>query len=94
MINLERLCLAVGFNKEQIATLLTDKPVEYSGELYSEEHKRYFMAKKPKPKYSQTTVSLFLRLTCVLLVNGSRSNLRSCGRTYIVIYRPSKKEEE
>ena len=50
MINLERLCLAVGFNKEQTATLLTGKPVEYSGELYSEEHKRKFMAKDVKAK--------------------------------------------
>ena len=38
MINIERLCLAVGFNKEQTATLLTGKPIEYNGELYSEEH--------------------------------------------------------
>lgn len=50
MINLERLCLAVGFNKEQTATLLTDKLVKYSGELYSEEHKRKFMAKDVKAK--------------------------------------------
>ena len=50
MINLERLCLAVGFNKEQTATLLTGKPVQYSGELYSEEHKRKFTAKDVKAK--------------------------------------------
>lgn len=50
MINLERLCLAVGFSKEQTATLLTGKPVEYSGELYSEEHRRKFMAKDIKAK--------------------------------------------
>lgn len=50
MINLERLCLAVGFNKEHTATLLTGKPVEYNGELYSEEHKRKFMAKDIKAK--------------------------------------------
>ena len=50
MINLERLCLAVGFNKEQTATLLTGKPIEYNGELYSEEHKRKFMVKDVKAK--------------------------------------------
>jgi len=50
MINLERLCLAVGFNKEQTATLLTGKPLEYSGELYSEEHKRKFTVKDVKAK--------------------------------------------
>lgn len=50
MINIERLCLAVGFNKEQTATLLTGRPIEYNGELYSEEHKRKFMAKDVKAK--------------------------------------------
>ena len=50
MINIERLCLAVGFNKEQTATLLTGNPIEYSGELYSMEHKRKFMAKDVKAK--------------------------------------------
>lgn len=50
MIDIERLCLAVDFNKEQTATLLTGKPIEYSGELYSMEHKRKFMAKDVKAK--------------------------------------------
>ena len=50
MIDIERLCLAVGFNKEQTATLLTGKPIEYNGELYSEEYKRKFMAKDVKAK--------------------------------------------
>ena len=50
MINIERLCLAIGFNKEQTATLLTGKPIEYNGELYSEKHKRKFMAKDVKAK--------------------------------------------
>ena len=50
MIDIERLCLAVGFNKEQTATLLTGKSIEYSGELYSMEHKRKFMAKDVKAK--------------------------------------------
>lgn len=50
MINIERLCLAVGFNKEQTATLLTGKPIEYNGELYSMDHKRKFMAKDVKAK--------------------------------------------
>ncbi len=40
MINIERLRRDVGFNKEQTATLLTGKPIEYNGEFYSEEHKR------------------------------------------------------
>ena len=48
MLNLERLCLAVGFNQEQTAVLMMGKPLEYSGELYSEEYKRKFMAKDVK----------------------------------------------
>lgn len=50
MLNLERFCLAVGFNQEQTAVLMMGKPLEYSGELYSEEHKRKFMAKDVKAK--------------------------------------------
>lgn len=50
MLNLERLCLAIGFNQEQTAVLMMGKPLEYSGELYSEEHKRKFRAKDVKAK--------------------------------------------
>ena len=50
MLNLERLCFAVGFNQEQTAVLMMGKPLGYSGELYSEEHKRKFMAKEVKAK--------------------------------------------
>ena len=50
MLNLGRFCLAVGFNQEQTAVLMMGKPLEYSGELYSEEHKRKFMAKEVKAK--------------------------------------------
>ena len=50
MLNLERLCLAVGFSQEQTAILIMGKSLEYSGELYSEEHKRKFMAKEVKAK--------------------------------------------
>lgn len=50
MLNLERVCLAVGFSQEQTAVLMMGKPLEYSGELYSEEHKRKFMAKEVTAK--------------------------------------------
>lgn len=50
MLNIEKLCLAVGFNQEQTAVLMMGKPLEYSGELYSEEYKRKFMAKDVKAK--------------------------------------------
>lgn len=44
MLRVEKQCLAVGFTKEQTARLMTGKPMEYSGELYSDEHKRSFKA--------------------------------------------------
>lgn len=50
MLNLERVCLTVGFSQEQTAVLMMGKSLEYSGELYSEEHKRKFMAKEVKAK--------------------------------------------
>lgn len=62
MLNLERLCLTVGFSKEQTATLLTGKPVDYNGELYSEEHKRKFMAKDVKAKVFSDNGRLILTI--------------------------------
>ena len=62
MLNLEKLCFTVGFNKEQTATLLTGKPVDYSGELYSEEHKRKFMAKDVKAKVFSDNGRLILTI--------------------------------
>ena len=38
------LCRLVGFDERQTATLVSSKPLEYAGELYSEEHKRKFTA--------------------------------------------------
>ena len=38
MIRMESVCHKVGFDEKQTATLLKGKPLEYSGELYSEEH--------------------------------------------------------
>lgn len=38
MIRMENVCRTVGFDDEQTATLIKGKPLEYSGELYSEEH--------------------------------------------------------
>lgn len=62
MLNLERVCLAVGFSQEQTATLLTGKPVDYSGELYSEEHRRKFMAKDVKAKVFSDNGRLILTI--------------------------------
>ncbi|WP_294481736.1 MobV family relaxase [uncultured Bacteroides sp.] len=44
VFRMERLCRSVGFTPEQTDKLLTLKPMEYSGTLYSEEHRRQFSA--------------------------------------------------
>ena len=43
MLRIENLCRLVGFDERQTATLVKGKPLEYAGELYSEEHGRKFM---------------------------------------------------
>lgn len=40
--------------------MLTSKPIEYNGELYSEEHKRKFMAKDVKGKVFSGNVKFIL----------------------------------
>jgi len=46
MLRMENLCHLVGFNERQTAMLVSGKPLEYAGELYSEEHKRKFTTEK------------------------------------------------
>lgn len=46
MLRMEKLCHLVGFDERQTATLVCGKPLEYAGELYSEEHKRSFPTQK------------------------------------------------
>lgn len=38
MIRMESICRTIGFDDKQTETLIKGKPLEYSGELYSEEH--------------------------------------------------------
>ena len=38
MIRMESICRTVGFDDKQTVTLIKGKPLEYSGELYSEGH--------------------------------------------------------
>lgn len=42
ILRMESLCLLIGFDERQTATLISGKPLFYDGELYSEEHKRKF----------------------------------------------------
>ena len=46
MIRMESVCRTVGFNDEQTATLIKGKLLEYSGELYSEEHNCKFTVER------------------------------------------------
>ena len=46
MLRIENLCRLVGFDERQTATLVSGKPLEYAGELYSDEHARKFTTEK------------------------------------------------
>ena len=46
MLRIENLCRLIGFDERQTATLVKGKPLEYAGELYSEEHGRKFTTEK------------------------------------------------
>ena len=41
-LRIEKLCKAIGLAKEHISALLSNKTILYTGDLYSEEHKRKF----------------------------------------------------
>ena len=46
MLRIENLCRLIGFDERQTTTLVKGKPLEYAGELYSEEHGRKFTTEK------------------------------------------------
>ena len=46
MLRIETLCRLIGFDERQTATLVKGKPLEYAGELYSEEHGRKFTTER------------------------------------------------
>ena len=46
LVHMEKLCLKIGFNERQTATLISGKPLFYEGELYSEEYKRKFKTER------------------------------------------------
>lgn len=46
MLRVENLCRLVGFDERRAAMSVSDKPLEYAGELHSEEDKRKFTAGK------------------------------------------------
>ena len=46
MLRMDDLCRKVGFSEEKIEILIGGKQLEYSGELYSGEHRRKFAAER------------------------------------------------
>lgn len=44
LFRMEKMCRLIDFTAEQTATLVVGSPLEYSGKLHSEEHKRSFAA--------------------------------------------------
>ena len=91
MINLERLCLTVGFNKEQTATLLTGKHIEYNGELYSEEHKRKFIAKDVKAKVFSDNGKFILTIDLRPIGKWFKEQFRKLQQ---VMYRPAQSQKK
>ena len=55
-LQMESLCQKIGFTVEQIGVLLTGKALNFSGSLYSEEHKRKFNVENAEIKvFSDST---------------------------------------
>ena len=55
-LQMESLCQKIGFTVEQIGVLLTGKELNFSGSLYSEEHKRKFNVENAEIKvFSDST---------------------------------------
>lgn len=53
MLRLEKLCKTVGFVAEQVNKLMFGHPIQFSGFLYSEEHKQKFTAENSVAKVTQ-----------------------------------------
>lgn len=69
---MEILCQKIGFTAEQIGVLLTGKALNFSGSLYSEEHRRKFKVEDAEIKvFSDSTKpnQLFLHINRQLIVD-------------------------
>lgn len=67
MLRMENLCRLIGFDERQTATLISGKPLEYEGELYSEEHNRKFMTEKAGFQVVKDPAD---KMKLVLAING------------------------
>lgn len=85
MLQVEERCLAAGFTREQTAHLMTGKALDYSGELYSEEHQRKFKAENVTAKVGTSAGKL------ILAINGQRIGewfKEQFEKLHKMIYRP------
>lgn len=69
LFRMERFCQLVGFSVEQTAKLMFGERIEYSGTLYSEEHKRNFKADRASV---QIVTSSATNKNKLLLIIGGR----------------------
>ena len=82
-LQMENLCRKIGFTVEQIGVLLTGKALNFSGSLYSEEHRRRFYAENVEVKvFSKSTKpnQLFLyvnRQPIIEWFKEQRDNIRN-----------------
>lgn len=65
MIRMENICRTAGFDDEQTATLIKGKPLEYSGELYSEEYNCKFTAEKVKFQIMKDKADKYRLALCI-----------------------------
>lgn len=87
MLRIENLCHLVGFSDGQTATLVKGKPLEYAGELYSEEYRRKSKTEKAGAQVVKDPMDETKQVLAIgrkPLPSDSRSNSISYGRTYIV----------
>lgn len=71
-LQMENLCQKIGFTAEQTGVLLTGKALNFSGSLYSEEHRRKFKVEDAEIKvFSDSTKpnQLFLHINRQLIVD-------------------------
>lgn len=80
MIRMENICRTIGFDDKQTATLSKGKPLEYSVELYSEEHNCKFLVERVTAQITPDPADkrkLQLNIDKRQFVAGVKSNSRN-----------------
>lgn len=50
ILKLEKQCVEIGFSIKEAAVLITGRAIEFTGRLFSKEHRRYFSVDKALAK--------------------------------------------